>query len=349
MEVEEEPERESEGEGDNLLAINNEVMANNVHLICDDHVDGLLTNKDRREENSNHSINDMPLTLVENLNSKRGGTRLDGGGAEQVDLLNVENDILGQEVGSGGRAKFISPHAAVKGGVCRRISHSEDMGRASLPKVINDMGQARKGGVYSDGPRSVYNKLVSGPSLNGFVNQVTAKKKHKNTKYPSHALPSASLRKQHQFARSLNSRKSMSVSSPSAARVHSVDVEGGTEAEVCQQKGGDRNSYRGGSGHATASSIGTVDTSLCDSSINSTNIRNCNIIFLQNYEQEVASKVWRGALVLGVEENLNLGESSTAVERGNVTVVDCIKEIQVNEKRDEEECIKRERKKLVHQ
>jgi hypothetical protein len=72
MEVEEEPERESEGEGDNLLAINNEVMANNVHLICDDHVDGLLTDKDRREENSNHSINDMPLTLVENLNSKRG-------------------------------------------------------------------------------------------------------------------------------------------------------------------------------------------------------------------------------------------------------------------------------------
>jgi hypothetical protein len=96
-------------------------------------------------------------------------------------------------------------------------------------------------------------------------------------------------------------------------------------------------------------SIGTVGNSLCESSINSSNIRNCNRLFLQNYEQEVASKVWRGALVLGVEETLNLGESSMAAERGNGTVVDCINEIQVNEKRDEEECIKRERKKFVHQ
>jgi hypothetical protein len=37
------------------------------------------------------------------------------------------------------------------------------------------------------------------------------------------------------------------------------------------------------------------------------------------------------------------------LEQGNGVVVDCIKEIQFNEKRDEEESIKRERLKSVHQ
>jgi hypothetical protein len=350
MEVEEEPERESEGEGDNLLAINTEVMANNVVLNCDDRAACLLNDKERMEENSNQSINKWPLPLLENLNSTRGGTNLEEGGAIQEDLLNVVSDnLLGQEVGSGGPANFIPPQAAVKGGVFRRISHSEDVGRASKSFVKSDMGQARKGGVYSDGPRSVYNKLVSGPCLNEFVCQTSAKKKQKHTNNSSHVLPSASLRKQHQLAKSLNSRKSLSVSSTSVARVQSLEVEGGTAVEVCPQKGGVRKSNMGDSGQATAGSFGMAGNSLCDSSINSSNIRNCNRIFLQNYEQEVASKVWRGALVLGVEENPKLGESSSAAERGNGTVVDCINEIQVNEKRDEEECIKRERKKFVHQ
>jgi hypothetical protein len=70
---------------------------------------------------------------------------------------------------------------------------------------------------------------------------------------------------------------------------------------------------------------------------------------LKNYEKEVASKVWKGALILGVEDNVILGDSSKVLERGNGKVVDCIKEIQVNEKRDEEESIIRERKKTVHQ
>jgi hypothetical protein len=61
---------------------------------------------------------------------------------------------------------------------------------------------------------------------------------------------------------------------------------------------------------------------------------------LKNFEQEVASKVWKGALALGVEEN-NMHVSSKGV--------DCIKEIQDNEKRDEVESIKREHKKFVHQ
>jgi hypothetical protein len=70
---------------------------------------------------------------------------------------------------------------------------------------------------------------------------------------------------------------------------------------------------------------------------------------LKNYEKEVASKVWRGASILGVEDNVNLGDNSKVLERGNGMVVDCIKEIQFNEKRDEEESIIKERKKSVHQ
>jgi hypothetical protein len=70
---------------------------------------------------------------------------------------------------------------------------------------------------------------------------------------------------------------------------------------------------------------------------------------LKKFEQEVASKLWSGALVLGVEETVNLGESSKAIEQGSGIVVDCIKEIKVNEKRDEVESIKRERQKSIHQ
>jgi hypothetical protein len=131
--------------------------------------------------------------------------------------------------------------------------------------------------------------------------------------------------------------------------VNNLEVEEGSSVEVCSGREGERKSKVDGSGKFAECSIGPAGTSLCSSSINSSDIRNCNRLFLENYEKEVASKVWKGALILGVEDNVILGDSSKVLEHGNGKVVDCIKEIQVNEKRDEEESIIRERKKTVHQ
>jgi hypothetical protein len=131
--------------------------------------------------------------------------------------------------------------------------------------------------------------------------------------------------------------------------VNSSDGEGGISAEVSSGMVAGRKSPLNGSNKNVGGSIGLKGNSLCSSSINSSDIRNCNKLFLKKFEQEVASKLWSGALVLGVEETVNLGESSKAIEQGSGIVVDCIKEIQVNEKRDEVKSIKREHKKSIHQ
>jgi hypothetical protein len=70
---------------------------------------------------------------------------------------------------------------------------------------------------------------------------------------------------------------------------------------------------------------------------------------LKNFEQEVASKVWKGALPLGVEENSVSIDNTKMNMHVSSKGVDCIKKIQDNEKRDEVESIKREHKKFVHQ
>jgi hypothetical protein len=319
-------------------------MANNEHLPLADRDDDLIIEKERREGNSNLAVNVSPLILEENLNFGGRGTGLEEGGADKGDLFNVVNDnLLGQEVGSGGPTNFIPSHVTVKGGASRRISCSEDLGRA---RQSNGVGQVKQGGVYSDGSRSVYNKLVGGPSLHVLDNPASVKKKQKNLNTSSSVLPSASLRKKQQLARSLISRKPHSMS---VDRVNSLEGEDVVSVEVSSGKVVGRKTSLDGAGKVVESSIGPIGNSFSNNSITSSDIRNCNRLFLKNYEQEVASKVWSGALVLGVEETLNLGDSSKVLEQGNGVVVDCIKEIQFNEKRDEEESIKRERLKSVHQ
>jgi hypothetical protein len=78
------------------------------------------------------------------------------------------------------------------------------------------------------------------------------------------------------------------------------------------------------------------------SSINSSCIRNCNKIILKKFEQEVVSKVWHGAVELGVD-------CSSLDDKGVKLKEVCLKEILDNELRDEEESIRREHKKAIHQ
>jgi hypothetical protein len=52
--------------------------------------------------------------------------------------------------------------------------------------------------------------------------------------------------------------------------------------------------------HQQSSSLSSAGVILCCSSINSTDIRNCNKRFVANFQQEAAKKVWKEATVLGV-------------------------------------------------
>jgi hypothetical protein len=197
MVVEEEWERDVEEQGENLLALNVEVIANNDHLSFVDHGENLINDKEIIEVNSNLPFNTSP-NVEENLNS--GGCGTIGGRGGVNDLFNVENDILlGQEVGSGGPGKFILSHETVKGGVDIRFSYYEGMGRVSKPilQQENESGSlvGKKGGVYSDGP-----------PLKPIVKQTDFRKKQMNFYNSAYVLPSSSLRKQQQLVRSINSR-----------------------------------------------------------------------------------------------------------------------------------------------
>jgi hypothetical protein len=91
MVVEEEWERDVEEQGENLLALNVEVIANNDHLSFVDHGENLINDKERIEVNSNLPFNTSP-NVEENLNS--GGCGTIGGRGGVNDLFNVENDIF---------------------------------------------------------------------------------------------------------------------------------------------------------------------------------------------------------------------------------------------------------------
>ncbi|CAJ2661946.1 unnamed protein product [Trifolium pratense] len=71
-----------------------------------------------------------------------------------------------------------------------------------------------------------------------------------------------------------------------------------------------------------SNSVSSAGTVLCCSSLQSSDIRNCNKVFLKNREKEVTSKIWKGARDLGVG-----GEEDEDV---------CIHHIHNNERRDED-------------
>ncbi|WJX73075.1 hypothetical protein P8452_56896 [Trifolium repens] len=98
------------------------------------------------------------------------------------------------------------------------------------------------------------------------------------------------------------------------------DGKGGKSMGVCLRKEAQRcTSSVVSSKHGVVSFSSAGDT-LGSSSINSSNIRNCNRLFLKNFEQEVASKVWKGALPLGVEENsVSIDNTKMNMHRENET------------------------------
>jgi hypothetical protein len=349
MEVEEvqAEEIDSEGEGENLLAFNSVVNGNNGPLLnCDQ---GAVFNigKEANKDNSNYIPN---VINHDNLNSGGGVKELDGGVTKVDRLAGVVGKELGQGDGEGGPTLSINPTQAVKGGVCRKKSKSGDMGRSNKPTLSEgdaDRGkEKRKGGVYSNGPSGVYKLLnkspIPGVSSSQQIGSVTKKGKATCPYIP----PSPSLRRQHLMAKSLSNRPSHTISAndsiPVLPALSVLSSSAGGEVESCPplEDGVTRGPVMFNQPSSTAGSIGS-------SSILSADIRNCNVRFLKNLEHKVVSKVWKGALDLGVMCN-SMGDRGGAELAGDMEEV-CLQEIQDNEKRDEAGKLRREHLKSLHQ
>jgi hypothetical protein len=163
------------------------------------------------------------------------------------------------------------------------------------------------------------------------------KKKGKATTFS--CPPSASLRWQHLMVKSLsirNSHSRINAAPVSSVSIHpSVDgVERNSSMEVVLERGPIQSLQASSSSHFGAN--------ICCSSIYSSCIRNCNKIFLKKFDQEVVSKVWHGAVELGVE-------CSSLDDNGVRLKEVCLKEISDNELRDVAESNRRVHKKVVHQ
>ncbi|KAK2369434.1 hypothetical protein QL285_082569 [Trifolium repens] len=204
--AEEVSERESEGEGENLIALNYEINANHLHN--NDKEGEVPSVREERLENSNLN--------KESLKTVVGGVELEGGAFKKDNLGEGDGKCVGQEDGSIGPATSTNSHHIVTGGAVRRLSKSVDLGRSCKPIVSQhcDSGGkgGLKGGVYSDGPRHVYNILNSGPRATKTPKKHHGLSKSKGPTLLNNVLPSASLRKQQHWLRSLNSRNSNSVS-----------------------------------------------------------------------------------------------------------------------------------------
>jgi hypothetical protein len=181
------------------------------------------------------------------------------------------------------------------------------------------------------------------------VKQLSASVLKKKTKLPT-CPPSASLRRQQQMVKSLSNRKNLSSHAEPHSPNCSIPSIGG-EARMpsttfVEARGPIRQKAK--EGNNRADSISSAGEILCCSSLSSSDIRNCNNNILKKFEQEVVSKVWKGAVELGVD--LASCGSKGALDSGAIGVMEevCRKEIQENEKRDAEESSRREHRKNNH-
>jgi hypothetical protein len=243
--------------------------------------------------------NHLALTTVNNANVennvpafKRTVTTKEGvTQPKEIDLS------INANAHSGGSQNSFNTDCSFVGGVVRNLTMSDVVGQHVMSEGTGTKRQA--GGVYSDGPRSVYFKLTkddSGSKVGKQIHSPTKQKSHR-----LHPLP-ASVRKQQYIIQKLKLKipltelpSHVSCSIPSEQEVSSrrpdADVLG-----VCRNS---PSRYRKGS--KSANSLSSAGTVLCCSSLNSSDIRNCNRRAAENHDLTTAQKVWKGAVDLGVE------------------------------------------------
>jgi hypothetical protein len=367
--VEEEPEpeseRESEGEGENLLALNPVVKNFNEPLLSVEQdansnfeLEGSKANS--FTPNNANSINTNNVVIEEFVNVSGGGSLEIREAVRKDRWVEVGCKDLGQEGGVVGPTLYTNLHQSVKGGGDRRKTKSDLVGCSTKPNLNLEGSSGSTGvlrrGVYSDGPRGVYNFLNQGQqNLSLEINQEASIQKRKPK--ASSCLPSASLRKQQHMARSLSQRNSNTSLAVRASSISSIPSVGGASkqslpsaskppsTEVIVSRGPVGRKFKATSNRAA--SISSAGEILCCSSLSSSDIRNCNKKILQKFEQEVISKVWKGAVELGVE--IDPCGSTEGLDSGALGALEevCLKEIQDNERRDEAESLRREQRNNV--
>ncbi|PNX74096.1 cysteine-rich receptor-like protein kinase [Trifolium pratense] len=316
VEVEREEEEvavEREKVEENLLALIPHNIANNdLNSVTNYELEGSLLRVDRVGESNNLGIED-------NLNLSQSNSRISDGGSGAAKGLKgcKTGDLLGREEGVDGPANFSNTCQETTGGVNSRvnISNGLDLNSSKLNEYGKGGKNEVKGGGNLHGPTAQKNTVATGPRPNiqkqnlekgcsaNMIHRITAAPKSK--KIP---IPYSSSRKQDQVESSLKIRpinpskplgRSISTSSGKEANVNPPSSARSSAAamETC-----DRNPVgRYKPLKKMENSLSSAGSILCCSSLKSSDIRNCNQRFMEEHNNEVATKVWQGVTELGVE------------------------------------------------
>jgi hypothetical protein len=283
---EEVAERDSNGEPRNLIALTSQINATNDQdnfLVA---VTGGINEQDNILD-TNDSISSF---------SRSGELVLEVGDGLKDNNLIKGKILMDQECVVGGSQNVTFNHLIVKGGGINRMAQSANVGQTLSLEHVKD-----NGGVYSDGPRNVYLKLNKAlPDRVEPLQPLLVPTKTTTTRV--HPIP-AGIRRKQKLIKDLH-LGTPSSSSIQAAPIHwlsgkASDPSGTVHGEkgVLRKHPQRLNSLRK---HQQSSSLSSAGVILCCSSINSTDIRNCNKRFVANFQQEAAKKVWKEVTVLGV-------------------------------------------------
>jgi hypothetical protein len=258
-------------------------------------VEEAVTDRDSEVGEGNY----LALTTVKNANVENNvpvvecpvNTKEGVSQPKEIELSNNAN------AHSGGLQNSSNTDCSCVGGVVRNLTMSDVVGQQAMYGGTGAKRQA--GGVYSDGPRSVYLKLNKDDSGSKVGKKLHSPSKQKPNRV--HPLP-ASVRKQQHIIQQLK------LKIPSSELPSYVSCSIPLEQEVSSRRsdadalGVCRNSpSRHRKGAKSSNSLSSAGTVLCCSSLSSSDIRNCNRRAAENHDLITAQKVWKGAVDLGVE------------------------------------------------
>ncbi|MCH93155.1 hypothetical protein A2U01_0014103 [Trifolium medium] len=194
------------------------------------------------------------------------------------------------------------------------------MGQHSKPSCMGQGGSfKKKGGVINNGSVIGPNSVKSTSNIEKKVVKLVADRKGVHREPSLHKIPSKVTQNKH-----VGVRNSIPLSSKLVNR--SIGVK---EDNTCTRNPPGR--FKASNGKEN--SVSSAGSILCCSSLNSSDIRNCNKQFWNRNDMAMADKVWKGVVELGVE-----GEEVEEVYRGRISN---------NEKRDTETKKSREHNKQV--
>jgi hypothetical protein len=293
--VEEEvAERDLQGDQRDLIALTPNVNVINSH---DNFSVAVSGGSHEREQNPKSLSDDL---FFHTSHSGGGGILMQGGVKSKKDNSVVKDStLLGQEE-IGGPQTFSNNQVSVAGGVDKRLVQSDVVVQTQASDFVSFSGGTNKqqGGVYSDGPRQVYLKLNHGPTHMSAPPQ-TSHIPDKSINTRIHPIP-ASIRKQQKLISKLHLRTPASKPSQVAPIPLTTSTESVSRSSCVKEFAHRNPPARTNHKQKQTSSLSSAGEILCCSSLNSSDIRNCNKRYVDNFNHTTAQKVWKGANDLGV-------------------------------------------------